>query len=201
MTALFVGLPSKYTIHVRTSFRELTRFFLTYLFHRVPTQLRGARIFPLSELRWRFPESYFAALKKYQGREHIRQQKIPFLECNWDDVIHLTAVAPACLSRALSSAGIEFHDSFFSFEPSIFNAENTVIYLNATERIDTKMRPDNFAPFVPDRLEKYAAVPPRTIEYYREMQSKGRPPLLFHGIPHVLYRGSLPIESATIVRA
>ena len=77
---------------------------MNYLYHRVPKNLQGQYLMPLTQLKKNHPEIYQEHLKKYEGRESLLKFKIPKLNCLWNDVIHLTAVQPKKLDEAFREA-------------------------------------------------------------------------------------------------
>ncbi len=56
------------------------------------------------------------------------------------------------------------------------------------------MREDNFERYSPEVTEKYSQLPLETKKYYREKIQERKKPLLFHGVPHILYKGSLDVS-------
>jgi hypothetical protein len=48
-------------------------------------------------------------------------------------------------------------------------------------------------------MEAYRKVPSETIEYYKACKAKGERPLLFHGVPHILYKGTIDTTGLEII--
>ena len=48
-------------------------------------------------------------------------------------------------------------------------------------------------------MEVYRMVPQETIEYYKQKKAEGLRPLLFHLVPHILYKGSIDTKGLEIV--
>ncbi|HET8574815.1 MAG TPA: group-specific protein [Candidatus Paceibacterota bacterium] len=158
---------------------------MNFIYHRVPQNMRGDVLFPLNVLKEKYPEVYDQAAAKYAGREHVLQRKIPFLDCLWNDVIHFSPVHPSEIKKALAEAGSDRIFEFFQVDAEALPPENTLVYLHhGWEEKD-------FISFDPEELRQFSHMPETTKEYYREMISENKSPLLFHGIPHVLYKGSL----------
>ncbi len=67
---------------------------MIYLYHSVPKNLQGNILYPLNTLKEKHPEIYEQQVSKYVGREHMTQQRIPILDCLWNDVLHFSAVNP-----------------------------------------------------------------------------------------------------------
>ena len=67
---------------------------MIYLYHSVPKNLEGSILYPLNTLKGKHPDIYEQQVSKYVGREHIKEQRIPILDCLWNDVLHFSAVNP-----------------------------------------------------------------------------------------------------------
>ena len=67
---------------------------MMYLYHSVPRNLHGNILYPLNALTEKHPEIFEQQVSKYVGREHITQQRIPVIDCLWNDVLHFSAVNP-----------------------------------------------------------------------------------------------------------
>lgn len=175
------------------------------LYHLVPHNLSGSVLYPLNELEQAFPKIYAAQAKKYAGREVLTQQIIPSLECAWNNVLHLSPVHPKLIRKGLESANIELKSTrWFELDPIAlgFNQTNAVIYLHPPkEYLDFTKMADDFRPFNSRALASLSEMPEATLDYYRASQKEGKSPLLFHRIPHVLYRGNLHLKDLNIIVA
>ena len=162
---------------------------MTSLYHLIPTDFRGEELMPLNQLKTKHPEIYVREIKKYEGREHLLDLRIPTLDCLWNDVLHFTAVHPFNLLEAFQdldfpSVGVR---KWFAVDLTKFEPENTTVF-----RYDLSINTDSeeqFIRFDPEDLANYTAIPQETTDYFRKMREEGKMPLLFRGIPHILYRG------------
>lgn len=48
-----------------------------FVYHRVPENLRGTVLYPLNMLKDVFPDIYTETVRKYEGREHVLETRIP----------------------------------------------------------------------------------------------------------------------------
>lgn len=172
---------------------------MTYLYHGVPHDMRGTTIYPMNAM---FGTDLHAVYEeqalKYIGRTHLLSERIALLDCLWNDVIFLTAVHPDDFRKAYASVGLERIRTFRFYEIDIgaLDPEKLVVL--------TRMglnRADEYERFNPERLADYARVPEATLDYWREQKARGKPPLLFMHIPHVLYQGAIDVSTARIVEA
>jgi hypothetical protein len=174
---------------------------MSYLYHVVPEHMEGNILYPLNSLKNIYPEAYEKATSKYKDREHVKEMVVPFFNCLWNDVLHLSAVHPEKIKIALAEAGYikDFKLSSYEINPSILNSENTLIYLCKPELKSNPIVEENFITFDQNKIEKYAEIPEGTKEYYKRQINERKTPLMFPGIVHFLYRGSINIENSKIV--
>lgn len=128
------------------------------------------------------------------------ERHVPLLNCLWNDVLHLSPVEPRILKQALLEAGRKDGTfRFYQINPNTLEPENTVVYLFRT--LGKVMQPDDteFIAFSPEQLEQWQVVPNRTKQYFKNHYSAGTRPLLFYGIPHILYKGTIQTERLEIV--
>ena len=128
------------------------------------------------------------------------ERHVPILNCLWNDVLHLSPVEPRVLKQALLEAGRKdgtFH--FYQIDPGTLEPKKTAVYLFRT--LGKVMQPDDaeFIAFSPGQLEQWQAVPDRTKQYFKDHYDAGTRPLLFYGIPHILYKGTIRTEGLEIV--
>ncbi len=65
-----------------------------YVYHGVPEQMIGHTLIPLTQMHAVNPELREKYLKKYKGREEVLQQRIPLLDCLWNEVVQLLPLHP-----------------------------------------------------------------------------------------------------------
>lgn len=173
---------------------------MQYLYHQVPKDQQGSILTPLNQLRASNPELYEMGAAKYKEREHIMERRIPILDCLWNDVLHLSPVSPTDLKSALLEAGMQEKEwSFYQIDPGILDPTNTVTYLH--KNIDQMAVPDvsEFVPFRFKDLPELSQIPETTKQYWKEQYDGGVKPLIFLGIPHILYKGSIDVSVTEIV--
>lgn len=174
-----------------------------YLYHLLPVNLRGNILYPLNALIERFPDIYKRQVKKYAGREYLTRQRIPRLNCLWNDVLHLSPVSPLKIKQALITAGSDpnFTISCYRIDPTIIEARKAIVYLFTYGNERDKMEEKDFMAYNPSEIAEFSPMPPATIDYYRKMIGKGQWPLIYHRIPHILFKGTLNITDLPIVSA
>lgn len=172
---------------------------MNYLYHQVPKNIKGKILYPLNALKNLDPELYTEHVKKYEGRMEVTQQTIPTLNCLWNDVLHLSAIHPLDLKESLVDAGgnKEMQKTCYQIDPYELDIEKTIVYLYSGDF--GKLSSKDYIQFAPNDIEKYSTITKETKQYYQQEYAKGNKPLMFHMIPHILYKGTLNIEGAAII--
>lgn len=174
---------------------------MNHLYHSVPKDLEGSILYPLNSLKDKFPDIYKREVDKYIGREYVREQRIPILNCLWNDVLHFSAVNPRDIKKALIEAGRnpDFTLEYYEIDPKSIEPQNAIVYLYSHIDQREKMSAENFIQYHPDEMAKFASIPQSTREYYKEIIDSGRRPLLYHGISHILFKGTIDITSLPVI--
>ncbi len=172
---------------------------MSYLYHLVPEDMQGDILYPLNQLKERYPYLYTKESQKYVGREHITQQRIPILNCLWNDVLHFSAVHPKEVKQALIDAGRnpDFTMTCFQIEAELIHVEKAVVYLYS--QIDSEKKSDDFIPYAPVLVANLSTLPQATKDYYKDMIAKGERPLRYHFVPHVLYKDAFNISGVPVI--
>src|SRR3989344_769337 len=170
---------------------------MNYLYHRIPKNMKGNILYPLNMLKKKYPDAYEDQVGKYIGREHIMKQRIPMLDCLWNDVLHLSPVHPSEIKKSLIESGNkpDFILSCYQIDPTLIDVENAIIYLYSFRDRGEDIKKEDFISYSISNLGRLSSIPQATKEYYKEIFSKDLRPLLYHRIPHVLYKSSLDITS------
>ena len=164
----------------------------------VPDNMKGNTLYPLNTLKNKFPDIYKKQNEKYSGREIVKGRKIPFLNCLWNDVLHFTAVHPSKFKKEQKKAGLPSRKlEWYKVDARLLDHDKTLVYLYKYKKDKSRyMDKDNFTKFNSNKVNNFKKIPKRTSQYYRVEIRKGNRPLLFHFVPHILYKGSLNISKA-----
>ncbi len=162
----------------------------------VPRNMKGEFLYPLNKMKKIYPEIY----KEDIGRERIMQIKIPYLNCKWNDCIHLTSVNPKKIVKALMEAGSPpIKDmKWFKINPSILEGKKLIEYIYL-EDVKKRNSPEGFKRYENKDLKEYSKMPKGTKIYYKNKFESKEKPLLFHLIPHILYKDKIPINKMEII--
>ncbi len=171
-----------------------------YLYHMVPDDMQGTTLYPLNQLKDKFPELYVTKSEKYKDRPQTMQYFISKLACLWNDVLHFSPVDPAELKRALVEAGFQPKElKFFQVDPDLLDPSKTTVYLFAEQTRVADLQSGDFVDYDPSKLPGYAAVSQVTRDYYKESNEAGKIPKAFVGVPHILHKGPIDISDLEVI--
>jgi hypothetical protein len=176
------------------------------LYHVRHDNFRGDTLYPLNQLANVAPDLYEAQRAKYRGREALCAQRVPVLDCLWNDVIHFSPVHPSRVREAMAAEGLGDHwrqKHWFVIDPVKlnFSAENTVIFLHRDLASETSVAGEDFEPYSIKRVRELTEVPQRTRDAYQAFRLHGTAAFLFSGVPHILHRGSIDVSHIDVIRA
>lgn len=174
-----------------------------YLYHHLPTEMRGSVVYPLNNLKAHFPDIYQKEAAKYQGREAVKAQRIPlFKDCLWNDVLFLISVHPQELYSARREAGWAdlAPQTYLKIDPHSLDQTKLGVYLFPvhTSNDGSPITETDFRNYNVTELANYATIPKATKDYFKDEYDKGalRIELFYRYIPHVLYKGPIDISQA-----
>lgn len=174
---------------------------MAFLYHLVPPAMQGSVLYPLNDLKDIYPDTYAYEIKKYEGREHVMEQKIPPWNCEWNDALFLSPVDPAVIKRTLQELGFPFQKeiSYYEIDAKVLDPKKTIVFLfPPTKKKGDTAKEEDFLPYNSNDMEKYTTIPEATVTYFKKAIANGRKPLLYVYIPHILYRGGLDVNTAKI---
>lgn len=170
-----------------------------YFYHRRPDNMRSNILYPLNQLKDIYPDIYEKQVAKYMGREHLLDVNIPFLNCLWNDVLHLSPVHPKDMDEAWRENGFNYELEFFEIDLDDLDRSNLVIYKYEELKINRTDERD-IIPFSEEYVLGNNKVRQITKEYFKKCQEEGTKPLLFVGVPHILYKGSIDVSKSKIIK-
>lgn len=177
----------------------MTMFIGRLLYHLVSTPSVDGWLYPLNVLKDKYPKLYQQHVRKYEGREHVMQKRIPIFDCLWNDVLFLSAVSPQEVVQALHYAGGNPRSlQYYAFSDRWIEADNCVVYLYDH---DDHEDPAQYIPYKPGLITQCASLPEKTVAYYRQAIAAGERPLLYRYVPHFLYRGVLYVGNNNVMTA
>lgn len=160
-------------------------------------------LYPLNILKEKYPMVFAEENEKYVDREGLTQQKIPILNCFWNDVVFVAPINPFKIFEAMTLAGLSPNPARPWYKIPINNVKDLPVVSYSypkTGEGDFGIRAEDVTLINPEQYQELLEVPQDTIEYYKEVAQKGERPFLFHLIPHVFIKGAVDISNAEIIR-
>jgi hypothetical protein len=171
-----------------------------YLYHMVPSDMKGNILYPLNSLKDIYPQLYSSKILKYNNRKHIMEQFIPTLKCKWNDVLQFTSINPKKIKKLLIEVGAEPKEmKFYKIDSDILDPNITTIYLYQEKTNTDKMNPKNFIDFNLKNLTQQSSLPQITQSYYKEKIKNNEKILLFAGTSQILHRGTIDISNTPTI--
>ncbi len=168
-----------------------------FVYHRKSKSFMGDTIYPLNQLP--FPDLKTQEQNKYKGREALLEVRIPPLNCLWNDVIHCSPVYPNDTYDALRQAGFTPPTAaYFAIPVSLLLPVQTIIFLSSTQP-NNRYAAENYLQFTLENLELHRQLPEATQEYYTTCKTEGRNPLIYVGVPHILYLGLIQVNDCEVI--
>jgi hypothetical protein len=163
---------------------------MAIIYHRVPSSMIGDTLYPMNRLMEVDARLYNSFRKGYEDRKNIHEKMIPYIDCLWNDAIHLSPVHPSEIDKALQEAGLPPLPTSEYFE---IDTERNVDPTNCVVFFPNSEDPNDFTY---ERLHnvkswdgEVAIIPEVTKKYYRHVATSHEPLFAYYGIPHVLYKG------------
>jgi hypothetical protein len=185
---------------------------MPFLYHGRPPDMRGGTLYPLNQLESIDPALYERGRAKYQGREAVLEFRIPIIDVLWNDTLHLSTIHPRHLAAAWRDLGLWTRfwerpffqiplESISQYDSVWFASES--FWVNNSPNEDVPLAPplDEFRIFDLTTHDEPAEAPQAYGAYLRRQQERGRPPLQFPKIPHVLVPGPIDVTGLDLVRA
>ncbi|MEZ0208917.1 MAG: hypothetical protein ACAH17_01955 [Candidatus Paceibacterota bacterium] len=173
------------------------------LYHLLPKELSGTKLYPLNELKKINPALYDRHASKYVGRETVMLQNIPLFDCLWNDVIFLSPVHPGKIVTARESCGVPTQDrperDWLVIQSEKLDQHQLLLYRHRPLwLIEQEPQKAEYVPFTElSEAEKVelTEVPESALWSIRKHREKS----LFQGfIPHLLYRGTIDVRDGEL---
>ena len=173
------------------------------VFHAVPeTTSAVTELLPLSARRESDPEGYRRALAKYDdtpARQRLRETWIPGVEAAWTEVVFLSPTHPHAIWRAWREiAGLELPPMSFWAIP-VGDVPSPVLLDRQLSSTGEPIDPREVTDLDPATYRAARDTPDRHRQWITDLTAAGKQGAWFHGIPHVLSRGPVPLTRARIV--
>ena len=174
------------------------------LYHRRAPDFQGDILYPLHRLREVCDRLYERERANYNGREELLEQRVPMLECRWNDVLHFSPVHPEKIALICREEALDWRPArWFEFDATElgFDGTNSVIFSYTEMGLSTSIPATQFEAYSARRVDELTEVPQRTRDYVRQIVKTGEPHFIFAGVPHILHRNPLDVRQMKVITA
>lgn len=167
-----------------------------YLYHHVPNDQKGNVIYPLNQLKDRFPDIYTVQYAKYKN---IKQKDVEIPGFGfWNDCVNLMPVSPGLVKAELDKYG---HDtnwvwSFYKIDAKKLDPKKLIIMIMNDQNGSPKRQ---FIPFSKEMFDKYCHISDDTRTVFQKAKDDNEQPNTFARVPHVLYKDSINTQDLEVV--
>ena len=170
---------------------------MTYVYHFKSKNMSGSKLFPLNTLRELHPQAAELHLKKYENRPKLLEQRIPPLDCLWNDVIHLAPIHPQIILNLWRELDLpipaSLHQEVIKI-PSRMLVENKTVTITPRGRDPHK----EFFAFAHDHYQEQTTVSQAQIEDWRDQAATGWPLFWYSSTMHILTKDEIDIADFEI---
>jgi hypothetical protein len=172
-----------------------------YLYHRVPENMRGTFLYPLSTLRYMHRDLYEYELTKYATREQLLSRHIPYLDCLWNDVIFMASIDPHVVNAEFMKAGFRsMKHSYYKIDLAELDQTRLVTFLDKKVK---RSGPEDFNKFDIRNFSQYSRMTQDAIDYYNEKKKQNYPfekmmPYCF--LTHIMFQGPIDVYGCEVVQ-
>jgi hypothetical protein len=169
------------------------------LYHRVPEHMDGSVLYPLNELKERYPDLFAARQKHHEYQPRVLEGSIPRLGCFWDDVLHFTALHPTKIAEVLKKLEYDIKIKYYEIDAGKLSPERTIVFLNKPREPGTPIKVTDFIPFNQNEVEKLAYLPEDAMKYQKKDIPTADEFLLNYRAPYILFKGNLDVGGAKVI--
>lgn len=169
---------------------------MMYLYHHVPANQDGYIIYPLNQLKEKFPDIYS---KQYAKYDNITEKDVEIPGFGyWNDCVNLMPVNPGLVKKELEKYG---HDTswewrFYKIDSeSLKNSKLVIMIMNDKDGVLER----EFIEFSKEAFNEYCRIGDATRACFEKAKNNNEQPNTFARVPHVLYKDSINTRNLEVV--
>ena len=166
-----------------------------FVYHACPAEMLGVTLYPLADLKILYPKLYARERSKYD--DHPARKRIPWarvakLECSRQETLNFAPIHPHLIYRAWADLGVTLPSALWFRIPVERFAELPAVVFVPSGAVGDDI-PDADVRWFDPRTYYELTLPPATLEWYRELHTKGKRGAWFARVPHVLVNGPVSV--------
>ena len=174
-----------------------------YVYHLKQNGFIGTQLLSLNELRLISSELFDKFSEKYSWRPKLKQAQVPILNCLWNDVIHLSPMPMQIIFDEAMRVG-HILPNRYAFKIPIRELDATQLVEVQTypylSDLDYNIPPESTQKVVTESFESLEEIPFHLTKYYESCKANNIAPLLFNGLPHILFKGKIDLSSVETIQ-
>lgn len=177
-----------------------------YVYHFKPRGMTGSQLIPLNDLQNRHPAAYAEHVKKYKGREQLLQERIPILDCLWNDALHISPINPQIIIDTWRAENLYAHARIpesievYKIPVDLLNDESTVYFQSFN--FDFKSRDpglNKFWQFQKSSFKEQTEVEPQQLNIWKADLEVGRGFFWYSHTKHILAKQEIDTNLCELI--
>lgn len=175
---------------------------MSYIYHLKPEPFYGNKLIPLNQMD-KSSALYKNHAQKYAERKELMEERIPLLNCKWNDVVQFSALDPQLIVKELKELqpGLKLLRPFYfkAHISDVLKQADAVLY-NKKERSSKgfAIQESEIFPLAKNTYREAKGVPAWTRDYWKKAIDENRKILWFPFVPHVFVKGTLDVSDFEI---
>lgn len=177
-----------------------------YVYHFKPKEMSGDTLMPLNSMQESHPGAYEEHIKKYKGREQMLKQKIPMLNCLWNDVLHLSPINPQIIintwreKELFEHAKIPKDIEVYKIPIELLNEETTICFQSHNfDFYEYTPELEKYWKFDKATFQEQVIVEPKQMEVWKTDTKAKRVMFWYSHTMHVLAKQQIDVRSCELI--
>lgn len=177
-----------------------------FVYHFKPTNMSGDFLVPLNSMQELLPAAYEEHIKKYKGREQMLKQKIPMLNCLWNDVVHLSSINPQIILNMWREKDLFEHAKIpkeievYKIPVELLNEETTICFQSLNyDFYEYTADLEKYSKFNKETFKEQTIVEPKQIDVWKNDTKEKRTMLWYSNTMHVLAKQQIDTKLCEII--
>lgn len=167
-----------------------------FVYHARPAEMLGVTLYSLADLKTLHPVLYARELCKYN--DHPARKRIPWarvakLECSRQETPNFAPIHPHLIYRAWADLGVTLPSTLWFRIPVERFAKLPAVIFVPSGAVGGDIPDADVRWFDSETYHELTELPPTTLEWYRELHTKGKRGAWFARAPHVLVKGPVSV--------
>jgi hypothetical protein len=177
-----------------------------FVYHFKPQGMIGDFLVPLNNMQETHPDVYAEQMKKYKGSEQMLKQKIPMLNCLWNDVLHLSSINPQIIintwreKELYEQAKLPKEIEVYKIPIDLLDEETTICFQSLNyDFYEYTPELEKYSKFNKATFQEQTIVEPKQLEVWKNDTKAKRVMLWYSNTMHVLAKQQIDTRSCELI--